>query len=408
MGYSQSEIVQFIGEEDVKFIRLAFSDVYGNQKNISVMPGELERAFHYGIAFDASSVDGFGGEARSDLFLHPDLSTLSILPWRPEHGRVVRMYCDIKQPDGTPSPADTRFLLKETVRQAKASGLEFRFGSEMEFYLFMPDKEGRRTEIPHDEAGYMDISPEDRGENVRREICLTLEQMGIVPESSHHEEGPGQNEIDFRFSDPVSAADNAVTFRSVVAAIAARNGLFADFSPKPIHGFPGNGMHINISVRKRGSGEDIRGAEAQMIAGILEQISGMTVFLNRTETSYDRLGCCKAPKYVSWSPENRSQLIRIPAAFGEYRRVELRSPDPLCNPYLCFTLVIRAAQYGIEKGLIPPSPVEMNLSDMSENVREGFKRLPRNLQEARDAALKSDFIAEYVPKNIIDFYCSVV
>lgn len=213
MGYSQREIEQFIGEEDVKFIRLAFSDVRGNQKNISVMPGELERAFHYGIAFDASSVDGFGGEVRSDLFLHPDLSTLSILPWRPDHGRVVRMYCDIKKPDGTPSEADTRRLLKDTVRQAEASGLEFRFGSEMEFYLLMLDQDGRRGEIPHDEAGYMDISPEDKGENVRREICLTLEQMGIVPESSHHEAGPGQNEIDFRCSDPVSAADNAVTFR---------------------------------------------------------------------------------------------------------------------------------------------------------------------------------------------------
>lgn len=442
MGYSQREIEQFIGEEDVKFIRLAFSDVRGNQKNISVMPGELERAFHYGIAFDASSVDGFGGEVRSDLFLHPDLSTLSILPWRPDHGRVVRMYCDIKKPDGTPSEADTRRLLKDTVRQAEASGLEFRFGSEMEFYLFMLDQDGRRGEIPHDEAGYMDISPEDKGENVRREICLTLEQMGIVPESSHHEAGPGQNEIDFRCSDPVSAADNAVTFRSVVSTIAARNGLYADFSPKPMRNCPGNGMHINISVRRRGTGEEIRGAEAQMIAGIMEQISGMTVFLNRTEASYDRLGCCKAPEYISWSPENRSGLIRVPAAFGEHRRVELRSPDPLCNPYLCYALIIRAAQYGIERGLVPAPPVDMNFSELSgdsrnsqdsldsqdlldsrnsldsmnsldsrdsldsRNSRERFKRLPRNLREARSAALASEFNAEYVPKNIIDFYCS--
>lgn len=314
MGYSQREIMQFIGEEDVKFIRLAFCDVYGNQKNISVMPDELERAFRYGIAFDASSVAGFGNGARSDMFLHPDLSTVSILPWRPEHGRVVRMYCDIKHPDGTPAEADTRAFLKETVRQAEASGLEFRFGSEMEFYLFMLDQDGRRTAAPYDEAGYMDISPEDKGENVRREICLTLEQMGIKPESSHHEEGPGQNEIDFRYSDPVSAADNTVTFRSVVSTIAARNGLYADFSPKPIRGCPGNGMHINISVHQYGTREDIRGAESQMIAGIMEQISGMTVFLNRTEASYDRLGCCKAPKYISWSSENRSQLIRIPAA----------------------------------------------------------------------------------------------
>ena len=406
MGYSQREIMQFIGEEDVKFIRLAFCDVYGNQKNISVMPDELERAFRYGIAFDASSVAGIGNGARSDMFLHPDLSTVSILPWRPEHGRVVRMYCDIKHPDGTPAEADTRAFLKETVRQAEASGLEFRFGSEMEFYLFMLDQDGRRTAAPYDEAGYMDISPEDKGENVRREICLTLEQMGIKPESSHHEEGPGQNEIDFRYADPVAAADNTVTFRSVVSTIAARNGLYADFSPKPIRGCPGNGMHINISVHQYGTREDIRGAESQMIAGIMEQISGMTVFLNRTEASYDRLGCCKAPKYISWSSENRSQLIRIPAASEEYRRVELRSPDPLCNPYLCFALVIRAAQYGIENDLIPPDPADINLFEAAGDVQSGFRRLPANLPEARKTALESKFISEYIPKNIIDFYCS--
>ena len=402
MGYSQREIEQFIGEEDVKFIRLAFSDVRGNQKNISVMPGELERAFHYGIAFDASSVDGFGGEVRSDLFLHPDLSTLSILPWRPDHGRVVRMYCDIKKPDGMPSEADTRRLLKDTVRQAEASGLEFRFGSEMEFYLFMLDQDGRRGEIPHDEAGYMDISPEDKGENVRREICLTLEQMGIVPESSHHEAGPGQNEIDFRYSFPLTAADDAVTFKSVVKTVAARNGLYADFSPKPLEGKPGSGMHINISVK--GGDENLL---PYVISGILDKISEMTVFLNPSEQSFKRFGSQKAPFYVTWSSENRSQLIRIPAAFGEYVRAELRSPDPGANPYIAYTLLIYAGLMGVKERKMLPPPADINLYNASEEQLKMYNTLPRTLSESRDAALKSEFISNYLPDTLIKSYCGL-
>ena len=236
MNYSAEEIMQYIEEEDIKFIRLAFCDVYGRQKNVSVMPGEIRRAFDTGIAIDASAVDGFGGDVRSDLFLRPDPSTLTRLPWRPEHGGVVRMFCDIIRPDGTPYECDTRALLRRAVSAAIECGITFRFGAEMEFYLFRLDENGDATKIPYDRAGYMDIAPADRGENVRREICLTLEQMGIYPEASHHEEGPGQNEIDFRHSDPLSAADDSVTFRSVVETIAARNGLAADFSPKPLDG----------------------------------------------------------------------------------------------------------------------------------------------------------------------------
>ena len=325
MKYTPQEVIQFIQEEDVKFIRLAFCDCFGRPKNISIMPHELERAFKYGIAIDASAIAGFGDEVNSDLFLHPDASTIALLPWRPEHGSVVRMFCSITHPDGTPFAHDTRGILKQAVADAAKAGYAFSFGSELEFYLFRLDENGEVTDVPYDQATYMDVAPEDRCENVRREICLTLERMGIQPESSHHEEGPGQNEVDFRYSDPLSAADNAVTFLTVVKTIAARNGLYADFSPRPLEGRPGSGFHINMSVQG--------GAEALMhraMGGILDKITDMTLFLNPTEQSYSRLGAHKAPKYISWSSNNRSQLIRVPAASGEYRRFELRSQPISC------------------------------------------------------------------------------
>ena len=231
MKYTKQEVMQFILEEDVKFIRLAFCDLFGAQKNISIMPNEMARAFEYGIAIDASAIEGFGDETHSDLFLHPDPSTLVILPWRPEHGRVVRMYCNITYPDGRPFEGDTRKILQNAVKQAEGSGCRFQFGAKMEFYLFKLDENGNPTKEPFDNAGYMDIAPADKGENIRREICLALEQMDILPESSHHEKGPGQNEIDFRYSSPHEAADNAMNFRSAVQAIVSRNGVAADFSP---------------------------------------------------------------------------------------------------------------------------------------------------------------------------------
>ena len=338
MKYSKQEVLQYVQEEDVKFIRLAFCNVFGKQKNISIMPDELPRAFAYGIAIDGSAIAGFGDEAESDLLLHPEPDTLMVLPWRPEHGRVVRMFCSISYPDGRPFVCDTRSLLKKAISDAESAGISFAFGPEMEFYLFQLDTEGQPTKIPYDNAGYMDIAPEDKCENVRREICLLLEQMGIYPESSHHEEGPGQNEIDFRYSDPLTAADNTLTFQAVVKTVAQRNGLYADFSPKPLRHQPGNGFHINISV-KGGNCED---PLSHMIAGILEHIPELTVFMNPTVASYERFGGPKAPEYISWSNQNRSQLIRVPAAVDEYRRAELRSPDPTTNPYLAFALLIYA------------------------------------------------------------------
>lgn len=401
MKYTKEEIMQFVMEEDVKFIRLAFCDVFGKQKNISLMPDELSRAFDFGIAIDASAVEGFGGDIYSDLLLHPDPDTLSILPWRPEHGKVVRMFCTVTYPDGRLFENDTRSILIRAVEDARKEGYEFFFGAEMEFYLFKLDENGEPTDIPYDKAGYMDVAIADKGENVRREICLTLEQMGIHPESSHHEEGPGQNEIDFRYSDALSAADNTIAFANVVSAIAARNGLYASFSPKPLKDKPGNGLHINISVKSK-DGAD---RKTSMIAGVLEHISEMTAFLNPTEKSYERLGSDKAPKFVSWSSENRSQLVRIPAAYGEYKRAELRSPDPSANPYLAFALLIYAGLDGIKNNTELPRPANINFYKADEKTLSEYKRLPKTRKEAIEIAGSSKFIADHLPEMMIKTYC---
>ena len=400
MKYTPQEVMQYIQEEDVKFIRLAFCDCLGRPKNISIMPQELERAFKYGIALDASAIAGFGDEVHSDLFLHPDPTTIMVLPWRPEHGRVVRMFCTITQPDGTLFELDTRSILKQAIADANEAGFTFSFGSELEFYLFRLDEDGEATKIPYDHAAYMDVAPEDRCENVRREICLTLEQMGIQPESSHHEEGPGQNEIDFRYSDALTAADNAVTFCTVVKTIAARNGLAADFSPKPLPDCPGSGFHINMSVQ--GRGENLM---QHMMAGILNRIPEITLFLNPSDQSYRRLGSHKAPKYISWSSDNRSMLIRIPAASGEYRRVELRSPDCTANPYLAFALLIWAGLEGIQEALPLPEASNVNLFTAAQHEVSHLQTLPLSRTTAARNAAASDFLAQHLPLPLLNYFC---
>ena len=401
MKYSKQEVMQYVQEEDVKFIRLAFCDVFGKLKNISIMPEELPRAFEYGIAIDASAIEGFGDETHSDLLLHPDADTLMPLPWRPEHGRVVRMFCTISYPDGRIFECDSRSILKQAVQDAEKAGCQFFFGAEQEFYLFNLDDNGNPTKEPYDNAGYMDIAPEDKGENIRREVCLTLEQMGIRPESSHHEEGPGQNEIDFRYSSPLAAADNAMTFQTVVKTVAHRNGLYADFSPKPLEDKPGNGFHINMSVKSSDNADNMN----FMIAGILAKVAEMTIFLNPLESSYQRFGNNKAPRYISWSSENRSQLVRVPAAVGEYRRAELRSPDPAANTYLAFALMIYASLYGIQNKLELQNPADINLYKADADTLAKFEQLPENLKSACALANNSDFIKEHIPEAILEIYC---
>ena len=394
--YSYDEVMTFVEEEDVKFIRLAFCDIHGRQKNISIMPSELKRAFTYGVSFDASAVAGFGDVVRSDLFLHPDPSTLSVLPWRPSNGRVVRMFCDIKYPDGRRFEKDGRYILMQAAQKAKQAGISCFFGAEFEFYLFNLDDNGEPTDTPFDKAGYMDIAPDDKGENVRREICFNLLEMGISPESSHHEEGPGQNEIDFRYSTPLNAADNAVTFKSVVQTIARRNGLFADFSPKPLMHESGNGLHINVSVKAE-SGEDVT---ESFMAGVLEHTVEMTAFFNPVAASYKRLGEKKAPKYVTWSHENRSQLIRIPAVKSEsHRRMELRSPDPAANPYIVYALIIYAGLDGIKRNLKPAAPCNCNLFPADSAVTDSLTNLPDTIEKARNIAKNSEFIKRVLPEG---------
>ena len=406
MTDTMREVLQFIQENDVKFVRLAFCDIFGMQKNISILPDELERAFQYGISFDASAVPGFMNVEQSDLFLYPDPATLHILPWRPQQGRVIRFFCAIRHPDGKVFEGDMRSLLKHAEDRALRMGYLCRIGAECEFYLFHSDEDGSPTELPYDNGGYLDISPLDRCENVRREICLTLEQMGIQPESSHHEQGPGQNEIDFRYSGALSAADNLITFKSVVKAIAEKNGLFASFLPKPIINRSGSGLHVNISLAKAGdrNGSSMPGSDG-FLSGILERAVEITAFANPMPNSYARLGGFEAPGYVSWSRENRSQLVRIPATTcEERRRIEIRSPDPSCNPYLVFALLIHAGLDGMEKKLVPPKPLDLNLYKADADILEGLPALPANLKEALDFAGQSEFIRRILPGKTLEKY----
>ena len=388
MDYTLEEVMKFIEEEDVKFIRLAFRDAYGIQKNISVMPGEVKKAVEDGIPINARAIAGFESCPYASLYLKPDLSTLAILPWRPDNGRVLRMYCGVFTPEGEEYASDTRKILKKAVAQAKEAGVEFRFGTETEFYLFLKDDAGNPTKTPYDFAGYMDIAPDDRCENVRREISLTIERMGLVPERSHHERGPGQNEIDFHYGKPLKAADQMTTFKMVVNTVANRYGLVADFSPMPLPDKPGNGYHINIYAVDR-EGQDVARYAA---AGILEKIREITIFLNPTDSSYARLGNNSAPDRANWSSAGESELIYIETYKGR-TRAELRSPDASSNPYLAYALLIYAGLYGIEKKL--PLPKEMD---------ENGVLLPASRKEAGKIARDSDFIKNIIPEEIIREY----
>ncbi len=396
MFYTEEDAIQYINENDVRFIKLFFTDFYGAIKAISIQPTELQRAFSEGIPFDASYVKGFMNESKSDLYIVPDASTLCVLPWRPQQGRVVRFFCSIRYGDGKPFETDARKLLDDFEQKAKEKGYEFKIGTESEFYLFKNDEKGDPTHEPHDNAGYFDLAPRDRGENVRREICLTLEQMGVHPESSHHEAGPGQNEVDFCRSDALNAADNLQTFKIVVKTIASRNGLYASFMPKPIEDKPGNGLHINISLYKNGknlfASEKMCSEAGAFVAGILNRISEMTPFLNPFPNSYKRLNDASSPKKISWSYENSTQLIRIPTFKNEDTGIDVRSPDSSGNPYLAIYMILAAGFEGIEKNLsLPDSKTDCEI-------------LPLSIEEAIKCAGKGDFAKKFLPKQAIDFF----
>ncbi len=410
MNTTANEVVQFIKENDVKFIRLGFCDLFGLQKNISIMPDELPGAFEHGISFDASAIRGFRGVKNSDLLLFPDPATLTVLPWRPGPGRVARFYCDIKNPDGSAFAQDSRYLLKKVSARCESMGYVCKIGAECEFYLFKTDEDGEPTDITLDKGGYLDISPLDKGENIRREICLCLEEMGINSETSHHEQGPGQNEIDFKYSDALTSADNLLTFKTVVKAVAARNGLFASFMPKPLPSAAGSGLHVNISLSQNGMNIFKNAAHGHsdiaesFIAGILAKTPEITLFLNPLCNSYERFGSFEAPKYVSWSHQNRSQLVRIPAAIGERVRMELRSPDPSINPYLAFALIVAAGLDGIEKNLVLPAAVDADLYTADKSITNALALLPEELSRAIGLAEKSQFVKSVAGEGLVSRY----
>lgn len=413
MKYTEREVLQFVEENDVKFVKLMFCDIFGGLRSISIVSSELKKAFRKGLLFDAAKLSGFMNVYNTELRLFPDPNTLALLPWRPQQGRVVRFFCSIKYPDGTAFEGDGRFFLKNAIDYARSKGYNFQIGTSCEFYLFEKSDDNRLTKIPHDYAGYCDAAPADQGENVRRDICLTLEQMDIHPESSRHENGPGQNEIDFQYSNALNAADNLVTFKNVVRSVADRNGLYATFMPKPLYDRPGSGLHIMLFCMKGTENifaprMDKLTAEAEsMIAGVLDRIRDITLFLNCTTNSYGRLGNLLAPKFVSWSHENHAQLIRVPMTGGEENGIILRSPDNTCNPYFALGLIIYACVEGASKKKKLCGPFNASASMAEQEVLEKMERLPATLDEAVEYARNSDFLADHLPENLIEHVIKV-
>ena len=341
--YTKEDIWRMIEEEDVEFIRLQFTDIFGTLKNVAVTTSQLERVLNNEIMFDGASIEGFARVEQSDMFLRPDLDTFAIFPWRPQQGKVARFLCDIYRPDGTPFAGDPRHVLKRTVQEAAEMGYQMDVGPECEFFLFHTDDEGNPTTITHEKAGYFDVGPLDLGENARRDMILTLEDMGFVVEASHHEDAPAQHEIDFHYDEALKTADDIMTFKLAVKTIAKRHGLYASFMPKPKTGVNGSGMHINMSLARDGvnvfyDGQDCNHLSKEgywFIGGIMKHIAAITAIANPLVNSYKRLvPGYEAPVYIAWSMRNRSPLIRIPAQTGTTQRIELRSPDSAANPYL--------------------------------------------------------------------------
>ena len=428
--YTREDILRMLEEEDVEFIRLQFTDMFGMLKNIAVTTSQIERILDNRIMFDGASIEGFARIEESDMFLHPDLDTFCIFPWRPQHGKVARFVCDVYQGDGKPFPGDPRYVLKGALKEAEEIGYRFDVGPECEFFLFHSDDEGNPTTITHEKAGYFDVSPLDLGENARRDMILTLEEMGYAVEASHHEDAPAQHEIDFQYDEALKMADAIMTFKLGVKTIAMRHGLCATFMPKPKKEYNGSGMHINMSLEKNGINvfydkEDANHLSQEaywFIGGIMKHIRAITAITNPLVNSYKRLvPGFEAPVYIAWSGKNRSPLIRIPASKGGGQRIELRSPDSAANPYLAIAVCLAAGMDGIRNRIMPPAPVDANIFNLSEEERNklGIECLPENLMEAIQWLEKDpvilDTLGEHLSKNYIQArkrewkeYCSSV
>lgn len=413
---TKQDILNLIEEEDVRFIRLQFTDILGHMRNIAVTSSNIEEALDNKCVVDGSGVKGFVGIEDSDLLLRPDLDTFAIFPWRPHQGKVARLICDVYKPDGTRLACDPRQVLKNAVLEAEKMGYEFNVGPECEFFLFNTDERGNPIPQPHDEAGYFDLAPIDNGENCRRDICLTLEEMGYEIQASHHEKSGGQHEIVFKNSDALTTADRIVTFRTVVKTIAKRHGLHATFMPKPLAGKYGSGMHLIMSLMKDGKNvfhneqnpSQLSDAARQFTAGLLKYTPDMSCLTNPTVNSYKRFTPgFDAPCYISWSEKNRSLLVRVQSAKDAERAgIELRSPDLTANPYLALAACLKAGLQGIKDNLTLPPSIDVNLYALTEKEREtlGIKKLPISLNEAIRIAKKSDFIRNLLGEELASRY----
>ena len=414
--YTREDILEMVEEEDVGFIRLQFTDIYGTMKNMAVTVSQLEKALNNECMFDGSSIEGFSRTEESDMYLYPDLNTFEIFPWRPQQGKVARFICDVYRPDGTPYESDPRCVQKKVIREAREMGYTMNAGPECEFFLFHTDDDGLPTTITHERGSYFDVGPLDYGENARRDMVLTLEEMGFEIETSHHEIAPAQHEIDFRYDEALATADNIMTFKLVVKTIAKRHGLHATFMPKPKTETYGSGMHLNLSLSKDGTNifqdsSDKNGLSREgyyFMGGLLKHMKAITCITNPTVNSYKRfVPGYEAPVYMSWSARTRGPLIRIPSVRGEKTRIELRSPDPSANPYLALAVLLAAGLDGIKNQILPPDSVDEDIQAMSEEQRRELhiEALPLNLMEAvreleGDALIREVLGADLTAKTI--------
>ncbi|MBT8507230.1 glutamine synthetase [Methanomicrobiaceae archaeon CYW5] len=407
-----AQMLERIHNDGIKFLRLQFSDIEGIPKNIAIPVNQAEKALTDGIGFDGSSITGFASIEASDMLLKPDPRTYTILPWRPEEARVARFICDVHLPDGRPFEGDPRYILKKTLSKAAELGFSFNTGPELEFFLFRMTEDGKPTTAYQDEGGYFDLAPTDLAEDVRRDIILALTDMGFDIEASHHEVAQSQHEIDFKYSDALTTADNVVTFKFATKSIALQNGLHATFMPKPVYGINGSGMHINASLFKDGKNAfydpdgplQLSDTARMFIAGVLKHIRGIVRVSNPIVNSYKRLvPGYEAPVYIGWSASNRSALIRVPAPRGSSTRVELRCPDPSCNPYLTFAVILAAGLDGIKNGLAAPGSTDKNIFAMTPEdlAAEGIDMLPGDLHTANQYMLSDHIICETLGSHVV-------
>lgn len=403
--YTKEDIIQIVKEKDVKFIRMQFTDIFGTLKNVAITSSQLEKALNNECMFDGSSIEGFVRIEESDQYLRPDLDSFVIFPWRPQQGKVARLICDIYTPEGKAFDGDPRNVLKKVLKEASDMGYTFNVGPELEFFLFNTDEFGKPTTKTTDEAGYFDLGPVDAGEDARRDICFALEEMGFEIEASHHEVAVAQHEIDFKYDSALMTADKIMTFKLTVKSIAHRHGLYATFMPKPLFGINGSGMHTNMSLMKDGKNAFYNESDPlalsreaySFIAGLLTHIKGMAAITNPLVNSYKRLvPGYEAPCYIAWSARNRSPLIRVPATRGAGTRIELRNPDPACNPYLELALCLAAGLDGIKKGLTPPPSADMNIYHLTADERKKLEigSLPGSLYEAIEELQKDELVTK--------------